>query len=412
MIYRTERACRACGSSALETLLDLGDTPLADRLVRVENANTPDPIVALTLARCDSCTLVQILETVAPEELFCRDYPYYSSVSPSLLEHFRSSAIDIIEKRALGKNSLVVEAASNDGYMLRNFVTHGCSVIGIDPASGPAQAALEAGVTTINDFFSADLARQLLHDQGRPADVFLANNVLAHVADLGGFVDGIHDLLAEDGVAVIEAPYLVDLVDHAEFDTIYHQHLCYFSVTALDALLRRHDLYLNDVVRTTIHGGSLRLFIERRDAPQTSVAQLIAEEERRGFRDGSRLRDFAARVAGLRTSLRALLDEQVRAGKRIVGYAAAAKATTLMSYCGIGTDDIAYIADKNPHKHGRLTPGNRIPIVAPERILEDRPDFVLILAWNFADEIRAQLSEFERGGGRFIVPVPSPRILT
>ncbi|MGD2048708.1 MAG: methyltransferase domain-containing protein, partial [Chloroflexota bacterium] len=264
MFYKNEVVCRSCGSKNLETILAFGNTPLADRLLTEEQLDDPELIAPLTLVFCSDCTLAQIRETVDPEVLFYAEYPYFSSVSASLMAHFRESALEIMADRVLNEDSFVVEAASNDGYMLKNFAEKDIPVLGIDPAQAPAQAALKAGIPTMCTFFGRDLAQQLRRE-GRAADVFLANNVLAHVPDLNGFVAGIRTILKDSGLAVIEVPYVVDLVDHCEFDTIYHQHLCYFSVTALDRLFRRHTLYLNDVHRVAIHGGSLRLFVEPRE---------------------------------------------------------------------------------------------------------------------------------------------------
>ncbi|MBL8058803.1 MAG: methyltransferase domain-containing protein, partial [Anaerolineales bacterium] len=277
----TTLPCRACGQTGLRPVLALGVTPLADALLTEAQLDQPEITAPLDLVFCPHCALVQITVSVDPAILFGRDYPYFSSVSKSLLAHFRESALHLQQTRALGPDSLVLEAASNDGYMLRNFVERGIPVLGIDPAGPPAQAAQQAGIPTLNTFFTLELARQL-RAEGRQADIFLANNVLAHVPDLNGFVAGIRTVLKDDGLAVIECPYLVDLVDHCEFDTIYHQHLCYFSVTALDRLFRRHGLFLNDVKRTAIHGGSLRLFVAPREAPGEAVRALLAQEQALG----------------------------------------------------------------------------------------------------------------------------------
>ena len=402
--------CRICHSSEIQPVLSLGTTPLADALRQKEQLQEVESKFPLNVAFCPRCSLVQLLETVPPDVLFCQDYPYYSSFSPALLQHSRANAVDLIKSRRLNANSLVVELASNDGYLLKNFVEHGIPVLGIDPAEGPARAAEKVGVPTMCTFFGENLARELSAN-GKAADVIIGNNVLAHVADLHGFVEGIRILLKEDGVAVIEMPYVKDLVDHCEFDTIYHEHLCYFSVTALDRLFRMHSLFLNDVKRLSIHGGSLRIYVEKKENVSATVRAMLQTEAAEKVDQIDYYRDFAHRVEGIRTELQRLLQRLKQQGARIAAYGAAAKGSTLINYSDIGTELVDFVVDRNTHKQGLYMPGQHIPVLAPEALLERNPDYVLLLAWNFAEEILQQQKEYQQRGGRFIIPVPNPRVV-
>jgi len=406
----TITGCRSCGSSNFEVFLDLGNTPLADRLLNAEQLTETEPSYPLQVAFCPGCGLVQILETVPPAILYADAYPYYSSFSDYLLQHSRDNVLDLIERRGLTDASLVVELASNDGYLLKNYVENGISVLGIDPAEGPARAAEKIGVPTLIDFFTFELAEKL-KVEGKAADVIHGNNVLAHVEDQNKFVAGIGLLMKESGVAVIEVPYLVDLIDHCEFDTIYHEHHCYFSVTALDNLFRRHGLFLNDVRQLPIHGGSLRLYVEKMENVGPEVKRLLAEEKRRGVDKLEFYQEFSARVGRLKESLHRLLQDLKSDGKKLAAYGAAAKGATLINYVGIGTDLVDFVVDRNVFKQGKYMPGQHIPIYAPEKIMEEMPDYVLMLPWNFADEILAQQKTYRQQGGKFIIPVPEPKIV-
>ena len=402
----TDRVCRSCGSEGLLGFLSLGPTPLTDAYVPPDRAGEPEARYPLDVAFCPSCTLVQIPAVVPPEAIFER-YSYYSSFSDTLLSHSKAHVRELIAKRGLGSDDLVVELASNDGYLLRFFLAEGIPVLGIDPARGPADAAEAIGVPTLREFFGIDLAQRLRSD-GREADVLIANNVLAHVPDLNGFVEGVATILSRDGVCEIEVPYVRELIDRLEFDTIYHEHLCYFSVTALDTLFSRHGLSVDAARVLPIHGGSLRLTVGRNGERGPSVQGYLDEEADQGMNGFPYYARFADRVAQVQRSLREMLHRLHGQGKTIAAYGAAAKGTILLNSSGIGSDLIAFVADKNPHKQGKLMPGIGVPIVAPQRILEDLPDHVLLLAWNIQKEILREQRAYLEAGGRFVLPIPTP----
>jgi SAM-dependent methyltransferase len=403
--------CRSCGSDGLRPFLSLGDTPLADALVKPADAGGPEGRYPLEVAFCPSCGLVQILEEVPAEVLFVDNYLYFSSFSDELLRHSREHALGLVEKRGLGRESLVVELASNDGYLLRNFAEVGVPVLGVDPAPDQAQAANEAGIPTLQEFFGAELARKIRAEHGA-ADVIIANNVMAHVPELNDFVEGMSILLADDGIVTVENPYVRDLIDHCEFDTIYHEHFCYYSCTAVDALVRRHGMYLNDVEYfPDLHGGTLRWHIGKTEDVSPVAKGYLQEEQTRGFDSFAAYEEFGHRVEGIRDDLLALLRGLKEQGASIAAYGAAAKGSTLLNYVGIDTSLVDFVVDRNVHKQGLLMPGVHIPIKDPSALLEEKPDYVLMLAWNFRDEILAQQSDYTDAGGRFIVPIPSPEVL-
>jgi C-methyltransferase C-terminal domain/Methyltransferase domain len=356
--------------------------------------------------------LVQITETVPPEQLF-REYLYFSSFSDTMLAHARELTARLTAALKLGSRSLAVEIASNDGYLLQYYKQAGVPVLGIEPARNIAKVAEERGIPTLAEFFGLQVATELAADRKR-ADVLHANNVLAHVADLNGFVAGIRAILSDEGVAAIEFPYLGEMIDRCEFDTIYHEHLCYYSLGAIKHLFERHGLKLLDVERLPIHGGSLLLQVARRESarqPEPSIAALLDEERARGMQTIGFYRDFAGRVLRLKDSLRSLLARLKAEGKSIAAYGAAAKGSTLLNTFGIGAETLEFVADRSTYKQGRLMPGIRVPIVGPESLSTRMPDYTLLLTWNFADEILSQQADYRRRGGKFIVPIPDVAVV-
>jgi SAM-dependent methyltransferase len=404
--------CRSCHSLQLVNVLSLGETPLANSLLRVEQLHKPEAKYPLDLVFCSNCSLVQITETVEPERLF-REYLYFSSFSETMLNHARTIAHRLIRERELNAESLVIEVGSNDGYLLQYYQQAGVPVLGIEPARNIAEFAEEkCGIPTLCEFFEEGLARKLVAD-GKRADVIHLSNVFAHVPDINGTTAGIRSLLKDNGIAVIETPYVKDMIDQTEFDTIYHEHLYYYSLTALGRLFRRHSLTILDVERLPIHGGSLRVFVGR-DREQNALSKGVSsnvlatleEEAAWGVDRPSFYLGFGARVEQLRSQLVNLLQELKKKGKKIAAYGASAKGSTLLNYFGIGPETLDFVVDRSHFKQGLYTPGTHLPIYAPEKLLEEMPDYVLLLTWNFADEILKQQAAYQERGGRFVIPIP------
>jgi SAM-dependent methyltransferase len=402
--------CRACGSPRQHLVLSLGRTPLANALLTAEQLAAPEDTYPLDLVFCETCTLVQITETVPPAKLFS-EYAYFSSFSDTMLRHAQELVSRVVRERGLDAASLAIEVASNDGYLLQYYRAAGVPVLGIEPAANIARAAEAKGIPTVVEFFGEELGARLRRE-GRRADVLHANNVLAHVPDLPGFARGLAAVLADRGEAIIEVPYVRDLVEGREFDTIYHEHLSYFSLTALQHLFGTHGLQVQDVARIPIHGGSLRVHVGHAGAAPIApaVGELLAEEARIGMTKPPFYARFAADVESLKQALLALLGRLRAEGARMAAYGAAAKGSTLLNCFGIGRQFLQYVVDRSPHKQGRYMPGVHLPIEPTARLVEDRPDYVLLLTWNFADEILEQQAAFRSAGGRFIIPVPDVRI--
>jgi SAM-dependent methyltransferase len=405
--------CRFCGAALPVPFLDLGMAPLANRYLRPEQRYEMEPFFPLQLHRCGACSLVQLRMFETPENIF-GDYAYFSSYSTSWLAHARRYALAVADRFRLGGESLVVEIASNDGYLLRNFVELGVPVLGVEPARNVAEVAQAAGIPSVVEFFGRKTAAALL-EAGHAADLLLGNNVLAHVPDLNDFVGGMKLLLKPGGVITMEFPHLQQLVDHNQFDTVYHEHFSYFSFIAVERVFAAHGLTLWDVDELPTHGGSLRIY--GRHAADNSkpvsdrVHALRARELAAGY-DGPELYEaFARRVREIRSKLLEFCFAARRTGRTVVGYGAPAKGNTLLSYCGINRDLVEYTVDRSPHKQGLFLPGTHIPIYGPEKIAETRPDYVLVLPWNLQEEITEQLAYIREWGGRFVVPIPEPRVL-
>jgi len=403
--------CRSCDSRDGTLLLDLGRQPLANNLLRPEDLGKPEPKFPLRLAVCKSCWMLQITDLVPPVDLFS-EYLYFSSFSDALLRHSREAVEQHIRALGLNPQSHVVEIASNDGYLLQNFVRANIPCLGIEPAANIAKVAREKGIETVEEFFGQDAALKLA-TAGRQADLIIGNNVFAHAPDTNDFVTGLKTLLKPGGRIALEFPYAVDLVEHTEFDTIYHEHVFYFTATALKPLFERHGLQLFRVQRLPIHGGSLRLFACHRGAypVEASLTGLLADEARKGVDSLHYYESFANDVLALKRDLSALLTKLKQEGKSVAAYGASAKGSTLLNFFGMGKDMLDFVVDRSTYKQGRLTPGTHIPIVPPEELVKRRPDYTLLLTWNFADEILAQQQAYREAGGKFILPIPEVKVV-
>jgi SAM-dependent methyltransferase len=407
------RGCRFCGAGLRHTFVDLGMSPLCESYVPVERLGVMEPFYPLHARVCERCLLVQLEEFVSAEEIF-GEYAYFSSYSDSWVEHARRYVAGVVERFGIGPQSLVMEVASNDGYLLQHVLARGIPALGIEPAANVAVMARERGVETVVRFFGRELAAELVAE-GRQADLLVANNVMAHVPDLNDFVGGIAMVLAPRGMATIEVPHLLCLIEGNQFDTIYHEHFSYFSFLTARAVLAAHGLEVFDVDQLASHGGSLRLYAQPRGTgshPVSGAVSALADRERAlGYDTLAAHTAFAERVMETKWGLLEFLSAARREGKRVAGYGAPGKGNTLLNYCGIRTDLLEFTVDRNPYKQGQFLPGTHIPIRHPEALEQERPDYILILPWNLKQEIVAQLAHAREWGARFVVPIPEVQLL-
>lgn len=404
--------CRFCGAPLSHTFVDLGMSPLCESYLSAEQLNGMEPFYPLHVYVCECCFLVQLEAYVSPEHIFS-EYAYFSSYADAWLKHSQQYTRQMIQRFQLDAHSQVVEVASNDGYLLQYFVQEKIPVLGIEPAANVAKVAIEKGVPTRVEFFGVSSALRLV-EEGYQADLLLGNNVLAQVPDLNDFVAGLKILLKPQGVVTIEFPHLMRLMAENQFDTIYHEHFSYFSFVTVEKIFAAHGLTLFDVEELPTHGGSLRIYachLEDLSKPVSErVTALRRREEQEGFTKLNRYADFTEQVKETKRKLLEFLIQTRRAGKTVAGYGAPGKGNTLLNYCGIRTDFLDFTVDRNPYKQGKFLPGTHIPIYATERIAETKPDYVLILPWNFKDEIMDQMSFIRDWGGRFIVPIPEVKV--
>ena len=401
--------CCSCGAHQGELVLDLGDQPLANNLLEPGDIDKSEPRFPLRLAVCRECWLLQIMDLVPPVELFS-DYVYFSSNSDSWVKYAEECAERYRNEYNLGSNSCVVEIASNDGYLLRNFSAAGIPHLGIEPAANIAEVARADGVETRVDFFSEELARNLVSE--RPADLILANNVFAHVPDINDFVAGLKVLLSVEGHAVMEFPYAVEMIGQGEFDTIYHEHVFYFTLTSLEPLMTRHQMRITRVERTPMHGGSLRVFVRHDSYRSDETVDSIREKEvSLGVGSAAFYQGFAFKIEATRSQVHHHLGEFKAKGQRVAAYGAAAKGSTFLNFCGLTFEDIEFVADRSRHKQGKLMPGAHVPVVPTEELSKRAPEVTLLLAWNFSDEILEQQAAYRKAGGKFLIPIPEMQLV-
>jgi len=404
--------CRVCKNTETTKFLSLGNTPLANSFLRPDQLDKPQACYPLDVVFCSQCGLVQLGHAVSPEVMF-RDYIYVSSTSDTMTAHFSAYAEEIVAQFVSSPNDLVLEIGSNDGCLLRAFRKDQVRAVGIEPAANIAERANAAGIKTFNDFFCTRSAREIKEREGA-AQIIIGNNVLAHIADLHDTVAGLQALLAKDGIAIFEVPYLIDLLQKDEFDTIYHEHVSYFAIRPLQRLFDLWGLQIFDVKRVPVHGGSVRVYVQRVGASRSvlpSVEILLSVEKTNRLGSLETYSAFAVRVEKMKQELTGLLRSLKTSGARIAGYGAPAKGNTLLNHFQIGSDLIEFIVDRSPYKHGMYTPGSHIPVTPVEMLLKEQPDYVLLLAWNFADEVIAQQREYLKRGGHFIVPIPQPKVI-
>lgn len=410
----TSPRCRFCHEPLRVTLVDLGTTPLANSYVPPDRLGTPDPVFPLHARVCSNCRLVQVDDVAAPDDIFSH-YAYFSSYSSSWVEHARRFAEMAKERWKLGPDSLVVEIASNDGYLLQHFVKMGVPVLGVEPAANVAEVAVKNGVRTEVAFFGEETAKRL-KTQGYQADLMAANNVFAHVPDINDFIEGFAVMLKPDGVISLEFPHLMQLVAHIQFDTIYHEHFSYLSLYAVEKILAAHGLKVFDVTELPTHGGSLRVMATHKTSTKhaegAGLTKVRADEAKAGIDTDAYYAGFDPKVRAVRDALLAFLRKARADGKKVAAYGAAAKGNTLLNYCGIGTDLVDYVVDISPHKQNTYLPGSRLPIYAPSKIDETKPDYVLILPWNIKDEIMEQMKGIRAWGGKFAIAIPTLTILS